>query len=149
MDTQLKVNTVTFDTFIYPTYFAYFYTSYNHYIVYCFYNHLFMFKHSLLQTQIPIYPTLFFALLFLTPSVLQAQSGTVFRDFNGNGVKSANEPALAGVIVKSYNAAGVQVGATATSSATGAWSITTGTTAIVRTEFDIPDSSAHVTFLAK
>lgn len=71
-------------------------------------------------------------------------SGTVFRDFNGNGTKDTYEPGIAGVTVKAYNAAGTQVGATATSAATtGAWSITTGTTATVRVEFQLPTSNSN------
>lgn len=55
-------------------------------------------------------------------------SGTVFRDFNGNGVKNNtatfNEPFVAGVTVKAFNAANVQVGATKTTDAAGAYSFT-------------------------
>jgi SdrD B-like domain len=76
---------------------------------------------------------------FLTPSVHGQVSGIVFRDLNGNGVKDANEIGAAGVTVKAYNTVGTQVGTTATSFVTtGAWSITTGTTATVRLEFSIP-----------
>jgi hypothetical protein len=77
--------------------------------------------------------------LFLTPSVLTAQvSGTVFRDFNGNGVKdnsaTFNETFVQGIEVKAYNAAGTQVGGTQTTSALGAYSFT-GLTLPVRIEF--------------
>ena len=42
-------------------------------------------------------------------------SGTVFRDFNSNGVKDSNETfGVQFVSVKAFNAAGAQVGATAT-----------------------------------
>ena len=62
-------------------------------------------------------------------STTQAQvSGTVFRDYNGNGVKNNsatfNEPFVAGVTVKAFNAANVQVGATKTTDAAGAYSFT-------------------------
>jgi trimeric autotransporter adhesin len=88
---------------------------------------------------------LFVVALFLIPSVSQSQtcSGVVFRDYNGNGSKDFAEPYLAGITVKAFNAAGTQVGVTATSAAlTGAWSITTGTTATVRVEFTIPTNAA-------
>jgi hypothetical protein len=83
-------------------------------------------------------------LLQLWPfSVIKAQSGIVFRDFNGNGTKDTYEPGVAGVLVKSYNQAGAQVGTTATSVATtGAWSISSGTTATVRVEFELPTSNS-------
>jgi hypothetical protein len=44
-------------------------------------------------------------------------TGTVFQDFNGNGVKDAVEPGLGGITVTAYNAAGTAV-ATTTSSTT-------------------------------
>lgn len=55
-------------------------------------------------------------------------SGTVFRDYNGNGVKNNtatfNEPFVAGITVKAFNAANVQLGATKTTDAVGAYSFT-------------------------
>jgi hypothetical protein len=80
---------------------------------------------------------LFFS-LWLTPSVSDAQiGGTVFRDFNGNGMKdnsaTFNEPVAAGITVKVYNTAGTQVGST-TSDAAGAYSFT-GLTLPLRVEF--------------
>ena len=42
-------------------------------------------------------------LLFLAVSTsLQAQSGTAFRDFNGDGLKTGAEPGVAGIIVRIY-----------------------------------------------
>jgi SdrD B-like domain len=71
-----------------------------------------------------------FCIAFNLNSISQVISGTVFRDFNGNGAKdntaSFNEPFVAGITVKAFNAAGVQVGGTQTTSAVGAYSITTG-----------------------
>jgi hypothetical protein len=88
--------------------------------------------------------TSYFTILFLfgllmTPSVSEAQiSGTVFRDFNGNGMKdnsaSFNETFVQGIEVKAYNAAGAQVGSTQTTSASGAYAFT-GLTLPVRIEF--------------
>jgi hypothetical protein len=66
-------------------------------------------------------------IFFIT--TLNAQiSGTVFRDFNGNGVKDNTapmfEPFVAGVTVKAFNAANVQVGVTKTTDAAGAYGFT-------------------------
>ncbi len=77
----------------------------------------------------------------LTISTKAQISGTVFRDFNGNGIRTATapiEPLLAGITVKAYNAANVQLGTTKITSAAGAYSFTvaeipTGTA--VRIEF--------------
>ena len=72
----------------------------------------------------------FFCLVINLTSKAQVVSGTVFRDFNSNGVKDNtavfNEPFVAGVTVKAFDAAGLQVGGTQTTSAVGAYSITTG-----------------------
>ena len=110
-------------------------------------------KQQLIQLHIANYFTiLLFLGLYLPPSVLEAQtcSGTVFRDFNGNGVKDTNEPGVLGVTVKAYNAAGTQVGSTATSAVTtGAWSITTSTTATVRVEFQIPTNGTAQDYTAE
>jgi hypothetical protein len=63
--------------------------------------------------------TLFFFVASLFATIAQAQiTGLVFRDFNGNGTRQANEPLVPGVTIKAYNAADVEV-ATATSVATG------------------------------
>ena len=69
----------------------------------------------------------------------QAQvSGTVFRDFNANGVQNNTatfkETGVQGVTVKAFNAAGVQVGGDKTTDASGAYSFT-GLTLPVRIEF--------------
>lgn len=66
---------------------------------------------------------------FICCSSANAQiSGTVFRDFNNNGVKNNtatfNEPFVAGVTVKAFNAANVQLGVTKTTDAAGAYSFT-------------------------
>lgn len=69
---------------------------------------------------------LFGFLLFLAPTFSFAQiSGYVFRDYNGNGQKdnsgSFNEPFLADVTVKAYDASGAEVASVSTS-ALGAYS---------------------------
>lgn len=64
-------------------------------------------------------------------------SGTVFRDFNANGIKDVsatyNDVGQGGVTVKAYNAAGAEVGSVVTSS-NGAYSFS-GLTLPVRIEF--------------
>jgi hypothetical protein len=80
------------------------------------------------------------SMLFVMLSVmsLQAQSGAVFRDFNGNGTKDTNEPLVSGVVVKAFNAAGTQC-ATATSAGTSASNYSlSGCSGQVRVEFEIP-----------
>jgi hypothetical protein len=78
----------------------------------------------------------------LTSTFLSGQaSGVVFRDYNANGTKDNAEPFAAGITVKAFDATNAQVGATATSNTSGAWSITTGTTAQVRIEFTIPTNA--------
>ena len=85
--------------------------------------------------------TILFSLsLLLTPSVLKAQiSGTVFRDFNGNGTKDANEPLVQGVTINAYNAANTLCGTTTSAgSAAPNYSLTGCGTAAVRVEFVVP-----------
>jgi 5-hydroxyisourate hydrolase-like protein (transthyretin family)/protocatechuate 3,4-dioxygenase beta subunit len=76
-------------------------------------------------------------LLFLAYDSIGQVSGTVFRDFNGNGTKdnsaTFNEIGLAGITVKAYDNTGAEVGNTTTSS-TGTYSFT-GLTLPLRVEF--------------
>ena len=86
---------------------------------------------------------LFFILLFFSFWGLKAQiSGTVFRDFNGNGQKDANESLVTGVLVKAYNASGTQCGTATTSGSTSPNYTITGCTGDVRVEFEIPNLGA-------
>ena len=67
------------------------------------------------------------ATLFVPQMVLADISGTVFRDFNANGSLDSGaitDAGIAGVTVKAFNAAGAQVGATATSDASGHYALT-------------------------
>ncbi|TAF22711.1 MAG: hypothetical protein EAZ70_13675, partial [Runella slithyformis] len=73
----------------------------------------------------------------------QTLSGTVYRDYNANGVLNANEQGVQGVSVRAFDASGAQVGATATSGTTGAWSIATGTSARLRIQFSLPATNAN------
>jgi uncharacterized repeat protein (TIGR01451 family) len=105
-------------------------------------------------------PIVFMLICLFGVQVAHAQiSGTVFRDFNGNGVQgtaSPNlEPGAQGVIINAYNTAGVLI-ASYTSGATGAYSIPASGTyngtlgsntgsvasgAAVRLEFVLPTST--------
>jgi hypothetical protein len=79
-----------------------------------------------------------FSIMFFANIAHSQVSGTVFRDFNANGVQETVlpfiEPSLAGITVKAFDAAGAQVGATATTLANGTYSIATGGVA-ARIEF--------------
>jgi hypothetical protein len=92
-------------------------------------------------------------LLHLTTLINAQISGTVFRDYNGNGTRQSGagytEPGAGGVIVKAYNANDLLIATQTTSSATatmgqysfpssGANSVSNGTA--VRLEFIIPSS---------
>ena len=72
---------------------------------------------------------LFFAIFFCGLYANAQISGTVFRDFNGNGAKdnaaSFSEPGVAGITVTAYNAAGAVLGTTV-SAASGVYSFTSG-----------------------
>jgi hypothetical protein len=77
---------------------------------------------------------------------IQAQvTGTVFRDINGNGTIDANpiEPGIQSIVVNVYNAADILVG-TATSSATGTYSVTPTGVGPFRLEFIIPTSLSYL-----
>jgi hypothetical protein len=77
---------------------------------------------------------LFITLIFVASSLpMFAQvSGTVFRDFNANGVKdntaTFNEIGMAGTVVTAYNAAGAAI-ASYTCTATGTYSMPASGTA--------------------
>jgi SdrD B-like domain/Secretion system C-terminal sorting domain len=88
--------------------------------------------------------TVLVAILMIAINVTtQAQiSGTVFRDFNGSGIKentaTFNETFVAGVTIKAFNSNNVQIGATKTTDALGAYTFTAGeipATTKVRIEF--------------
>ncbi len=82
--------------------------------------------------------------LLVSPAYGQI-SGTVFRDFNGNGTKESAEPLVAGVEVKAYDTAGTQCGTTQTTTNASApnYSIS-GCTGAVRVEFSIPAGACFV-----
>jgi hypothetical protein len=83
-----------------------------------------------------------------------AQSGTAFRDYNGNGLKDINEPGVRGILVKSYTNADVLYG-TATTNAQGNYILSPAAMAgqKLRIEFEIPatgttfqDAVTHIDF---
>ena len=102
-----------------------------------------------INAPLPILSNLFRLLLLIllvAPSVLTAQSGTVFRDYNGNGTKDAAEPLITGVLVKAYNTAGTLCAST-TSSGTTAPNYTLPATCSgkIRVEFEIPATGTGTT----
>ncbi len=96
--------------------------------------------------KIKLHQLLTFAIVLLLGYGASAQStGTVFRDYNGNGTKEANEPFLPGVTVNVYNSAEALVG-TAVTTVAGAWSITPTGGYPVRVEFVLSTSNATSCF---
>ena len=85
-------------------------------------------NYLLLRQKLPtISQVLAFVGMMLVAGYAQAQvSGTVFRDFNGNGTKdntaTFNEIGLAGITITAYDASGALVGS-ATSAADGTYTI--------------------------
>ncbi len=80
--------------------------------------------------------------LFLFTFASAQISGTVFRDYNRNGVKNNsatfNESFVQGITVKAFNSLNVQLGTTKTTNASGAYSFTVAeipATTAVRIEF--------------
>ncbi|MEZ0484992.1 putative Ig domain-containing protein [Fibrella aquatica] len=103
---------------------------------------------------LPKWVWLSFVLLSLFPLCTQAQTirGTVFRDFNSDGIYTSTptsgtyaygEPGVGGVIVSAYNAAGALVSTTTSSTTTssvGSYTLTVGNTNAHRIEFTVPQS---------
>jgi SdrD B-like domain/Secretion system C-terminal sorting domain len=85
-------------------------------------------------------------LSILLPAVLSAQSGTAFRDYNGNGIKDTNEPGVKGIIVKAYDVNDALY-STATTGSTGAYTLSPAAVAgqALRIEFQIPATAAAFT----
>jgi hypothetical protein len=92
--------------------------------------------------------------LLSTVSLFAQISGTVFRDFNGNGVRentvSYNETGLGGVVLNAYGASGATLttaytGGGSATNLTGSYSITGGTLGQIRLEFIMPDGAIFAT----
>ncbi|MEN9548029.1 MAG: hypothetical protein RIR12_620 [Bacteroidota bacterium] len=75
-----------------------------------------------------VYLLLFFVGLYYSQNSFSQISGTVFRDYNGNGAKDNTAPNseifVQGISVRAYNAANVQIGATKVTDANGAYNFT-------------------------
>lgn len=90
-----------------------------------------------------------FCLILLGHGLNAQVTGTIFRDYNANGIRENTaptaEPGQSGVVVQATNAAGTALtvtytgGGTATNS-TGGYTVTGGTLGQVRLEFVMPDN---------
>lgn len=65
------------------------------------------------------------ALCLATGTVQAAITGTVFRDYDGDGTQDAREPGVGGVTLTAYNAAGTAVATTTSTIGSGAFSLAT------------------------
>lgn len=75
------------------------------------------YKRNFVQTVVLLLTVV--AVSIMVPNVVYAAgdvSGTVFRDYNANGVQDAGEPGVAGVTVTAYDSSGASVGSTTTAS---------------------------------
>ncbi|MBC7798484.1 MAG: hypothetical protein H7Z37_16565, partial [Pyrinomonadaceae bacterium] len=70
-------------------------------------------------------------------------TGTVYRDYNGNGTQDTGEIGEAGVIARAYDSSDALVG-TATSIANGTYSLAHTGNGTIRVEFTIPASACNL-----
>lgn len=86
-----------------------------------------------------------FSLLLLLGNLNAQVSGTVFRDYNGNGTKESLEPLVAGITVNIYTAASATPcgSAVTTSAAAPNYSITGTCSGAVRVEFELPTTNPN------
>lgn len=88
------------------------------------------------------YISLYFLFLFSSLSFGQI-TGSVFRDFDADGIKDSNEPFLPGITVNAYNIAGILCGSAVTSGNTSPnYSLSGCGTTQVRVEFLMPDGTS-------
>ncbi|MBN8589627.1 MAG: hypothetical protein J0L94_15050 [Rhodothermia bacterium] len=82
---------------------------------------------------------LYISFVLVTHSGVLAQvSGQVFRDFNGNGIKDANEIGEPGITVRAFNSVGTEVaGSPSSTNGNGNYSISGGS-GTLRVEFSLP-----------
>ncbi|NBB22306.1 hypothetical protein GVN20_23325, partial [Runella sp. CRIBMP] len=84
-----------------------------------------------------------FLMLMLSLMSVQAQvTGSVFRDYNGNGTKDTNEPLVSGITVNAYSANSASTCGTAVTTGSTApnYTLTGCGTAAVRVEFVLPST---------
>lgn len=86
--------------------------------------------------------TLLVLLLWGGGSLSAQVTGTVFRDYDGDGLKGSAEPLVAGVTVNVYNTAGTLCGTTATTSASAPNYSVSGCSGSVRVEFVVPNTGS-------
>jgi hypothetical protein len=80
-------------------------------------------------------------LITISQSSYAQVSGIVFRDYDGNGIKSTLEPGIEGVIVNAYNASDVLI-ATVVSTNLGTYNLAIASATQVRIEFVLPTTSS-------
>ena len=101
-----------------------------------------------LQTLNKFYSGLLLVLFMLCASTIFAQSGKVFRDGDGNGVKAVTESGLGSIKVKSYINAGAtdQLLGSATTDASGLYTLSPAAAAgqRVRIEFEVPAGLCNI-----
>jgi len=100
-----------------------------------------------MKNKLPLLRTAFVLTGLVMAMAAQAQiTGSVFRDFNGNGTQDANEPLVSGVTVNAYLANSLIPCGTATTSGSTApnYALAGCGTAPVRVEFVIPTSGVCV-----
>jgi hypothetical protein len=79
--------------------------------------------------------------LLLTKTANAQVSGTVFRDFNGNGVKETGEPLVSSIIVNAYDNIGALCGTATSAGATAPNYTLTGCSGNIRVEFVLPNAN--------
>jgi hypothetical protein len=101
-------------------------------------------KQTTLPTKAHYRSFIFFASLVFFSFSLQAQSGKVFHDYDGNGTLNTGEPGVSGIIVRSYTATNALL-ATATSNAAGNYTLSPAASSgqKIRIEFEIPASKNY------
>ncbi len=67
-------------------------------------------------------------------------TGNIFRDYNGNGIRSIHEPGVSGINVKAFNAADILISSTISAN-TGDYSLAIAGGTPVRIEFTIPETN--------
>jgi hypothetical protein len=95
---------------------------------------------KVISAKQPLRHILYTLVLILCSHGIFAQvTGSVFRDFDGDGTRDTNEPLIPGITVTAFDAAGAQCGTTSTTGNTAPnYSLTGCGTGAVRVEFTLP-----------